>query len=103
VIHIPFLPADGMALFPFILIKLEHYREDELIIRHERIHLMQQLELLVVFFYLLYVFHYLFNLVRYRNHRRAYMNIVFEKEAYVMETNREYLNRRRFWEWMRYL
>jgi hypothetical protein len=91
-----------MALFPFILIKHRHYRRDNILIHHEKIHLRQQIELLLVFFYLLYLLHYALNLIKFRNHYLAYINIVFEKEAYAMDGDLEYLRKRRFWEWARY-
>ena len=102
ILHVSFLPASGMALFPFILVKYPHYKRNETLIHHEKIHLRQQLELLLVFFYLLYLLHYAFNLIRFRNHHLAYMNIVFEKEAYAMDGDLGYLKRRGFWEWVRY-
>jgi len=102
VIHIPFLPAAGMALFPFILVKVESYKKDELLLRHEKIHLVQQLELLIVFFYFIYFAHYLVNLIKYREHNKAYMNIVFEKEAYQREGEKDYLKKRKLWAWTNY-
>lgn len=36
----------------------------------------------VLVYYLIYVLSYLFNIIRYRNHSKAYHNIVFEKPAY---------------------
>ena len=103
VVHIPFLPYDGMALFPFILIKRKVYRTNYILINHEKIHLRQQAELLLVFFYLFYILNYIFNLFIYRNHQKAYLNIVFEKEAYAEEAKRDYLERRPLFEWLKYL
>ncbi|WP_207421845.1 hypothetical protein [Desertivirga brevis] len=102
VVHIPFLPAAGMAVFPFILVKIKHYKKDELLLRHEKIHLIQQLELLVLPFYLIYFFHYFINLIKYREHNKAYMNIVFEKEAYQREGEADYLKKRKLWSWINY-
>ncbi|RZK84416.1 MAG: hypothetical protein EOO98_16755, partial [Pedobacter sp.] len=55
------LPAAGMAVFPFILLKSERFKSDTEIINHEKIHLRQQLELLILPFYILYLINYLFN------------------------------------------
>ena len=96
------LPAAGMALFPFILVKNHDLKLNKAIINHEKIHLRQQLELLLIPFYILYLLNYLLNLLYYMQHDKAYLNIVFEREAYVNERNLTYLKRRRFWSWLRY-
>jgi hypothetical protein len=69
---------------------------------HEKIHLQQQLELLILPFYVLYIGHYLFNLVKYRNHNTAYRNICFEREAYDNDWDLNYLPTRRIWAFWRY-
>ena len=88
------LPATGMALLPFILIKDNKHRHDPVLINHERIHLRQQAELLWVPVMLLYFSIYLVNRVRGQNHDDAYRNIVFEREAYAMENDLDYLEKR---------
>ena len=103
IFHIPFLPIAGMALYPFILVKKPNYRQDPVFINHEKIHLAQQLELLLIGFYILYLLNYFYNLIKYLNHDKAYMDIVFEKEAYTMESNLGYLRERRFCEWIKFL
>lgn len=103
VVHLAFLPAAGMAIFPFVLIKYPELKHDKQIINHELIHLRQQLELLILPFFLLYISNYLFNLIKYRNHERAYKNIVFEREAYSNDSNHSYLSSRRFSAWIAYL
>ncbi len=97
------LPASGMALFPFILVKNGHLKTDRSLINHERIHLRQQLELLIIPFYLLYLLHYLINLIRYRNHYQAYLHICFEREAFAKELDFDYLNKRKLYSWLRFL
>jgi hypothetical protein len=99
IIHVPFLPATGMALFPFILVKDVRVKKDKQIINHEQIHLRQQLELLIVPFYMLYLLNYLINLIVYRNHHLAYLNIVFEREAYRKDADLDYLKHRKLWAW----
>jgi hypothetical protein len=103
VIVVPFLNVDGMALFPFILVKSQRIKNDPLLIRHETIHMKQALELLVLPFYILYLLNYLANRLKYRNHNKAYMEIAFEKEAYQNECDVTYLKRRRLWAWRFYL
>lgn len=102
VVHISRLPAAGMALFPFILVKRKAYKQDKVLINHEMIHLVQQLELLLVFFYIIYLFHYIINLARYRDHKKAYINIVFEREAFRMDHDLLYLKRRKLFAWVRF-
>ncbi len=102
IIVVPFMRVDGIALYPFIMVRQTAFKNDTVLIRHERIHLRQQLELLVLPFYLLYLSNYLFNLLRFKNHNAAYLNIVFEKEANAHEANPAYLRGRRFWAWLKY-
>lgn len=74
-----------MAIWPFIFIRERKFANDEVIMNHERIHHRQQLRWFIIPFYLIYVFSYLFNLIKYKNHDKAYRNIPFEKEAYEKE------------------
>ncbi len=90
-----------MALYPFMLFKDQRARSNQRIIRHELIHFRQQLELLILPFYLLYLLHYLVNLIVYRNHYRAYMNICFEQEAYQHDSNPQYLTTRKPYAWLK--
>jgi hypothetical protein len=96
----PWLNVNAMALFPVILIRSQAMRKDEVLLNHERIHLRQQLELLVLPFYVLYLLNYLVNLIRYRKHHEAYMGISFEQEAYKMEADLAYLNCRKYCNWI---
>jgi hypothetical protein len=97
------IPANAMAIFPFILLKDKHQKFDQILVNHERIHLKQQLELLILPFYLLYLFNYLVNIIRYKNHYLAYFNIVFEKEAYACQHDPQYLKNRKYFAWLKYL
>lgn len=103
VVHLPFLPASGMAIFPFVLIKYAELKAHRQIINHELIHLRQQMELLIIPFYILYLLNYLVNLILYRKHDQAYRNIIFEREAYSNDANYSYLNNRKFASWIKYL
>ena len=80
----------GITLFPFIFV-LEHRSYDQALINHEKIHLRQQLECLIVFFYVIYILHYLYNLIALGSRKQAYRNICFEKEAYKYQHNLKYL------------
>ncbi len=68
--------------------------------RHEQIHLVQQKEMLIIPFYVVYLLFYLYYLCRFCNHSRAYKHIPFEREAYYHEADIDYLNRRKFWAWL---
>jgi hypothetical protein len=103
IIVVPFMKPAGMALFPFILIHDEKLKANKTLIRHENIHLQQQIELLVIPFYLLYVINYLVNLLQYKNHQQAYIKIIFEREAYQHENDVDYLTNRKLWGWIKYL
>lgn len=103
VIVVPKLKVSGMALFPFILVSEEKDRFNKVLINHERIHLRQQVELLVLPFYVLYLLNYLYHYLKLRNHDKAYMAICFEREAYANERNLQYLPSRKWFSWLRYL
>tara|TARA_R110000823_G_scaffold266883_1_gene386726 strand:- start:148156 stop:148482 length:327 start_codon:yes stop_codon:yes gene_type:complete len=93
----------GIALWPFLLLKDSALKTDAVFMNHERIHLRQQTELLVVFFYVWYGIEYLIRLLRYRNHSTAYRNISFEREAYAKEQDISFLNDRSFWNFLQFL
>jgi len=97
------LPAQGMALYPFMLFKSKGLQGDKIIVNHEKIHFKQQLELLIVPFYLLYLIHYLWNYLKYKDRSKAYFNICFEKEAYANDRNLDYLKNRKPYAWFRFL
>ena len=102
-VRAPFLSVNGMALYPFVLIKNPELKSNPEFVNHEHIHLRQQIELLIIPFYILYLANYLVNLVIYKSHYQAYRNIVFEREAYAMDKNVTYLKSRKFWAWTSFL
>jgi len=93
----------GLALYPFVFLKSKELRLNEILVNHEKIHLKQQIELLVIPFYIVYGFEFLVRLLQYRNWHSAYRNISFEREAYLNEKNLDYLESRSFWEFLRYM
>jgi hypothetical protein len=96
------LNANAMALFPFIILRHKQQLTDQVLINHEKIHLRQQVELLIVPFYILYSINYLINLLKYKNHYEAYFNISFEKEAYKHEKDLNYLSQRKWYNWINF-
>ena len=93
----------GMTVFPFVFVTDENASQDLVLMNHELIHLRQQMELLVLPFYVIYGLDYLAKLIRYRDKNVAYRNIVFEREAYENENDLEYLKSRSFWKFLKYL
>jgi len=93
----------GLTLWPFIIMKRSELKNDEVFINHERIHLRQQLELLILPFYIIYILEYLFRLLQYRDRYIAYRNISFEREAYKNEKDLNYLKNRPFWTFKNYI
>ncbi len=97
----------GITLWPFIIVRynLRDYgaRLFAVLINHERIHLRQQLETLVIFFYLLYLIFYIINRCRGMNHMAAYSNIPFERESYIYERDICYLKKRRLFAWTKFV
>ena len=92
----------GMTLFPFVVVRDRNAQDYLLLMNHERIHLRQQMELLVLPFFVIYGLDYLVKLVRYRDRNLAYRNVAFEREAYQNENDLEYLKSRSFWEFLSY-
>jgi hypothetical protein len=66
-----------MTVWPFIFVRKSAWYSND-IDRHERIHGRQQLEMLLLLFYLWYGVEYLVRLCITRNHDRAYRSISFE-------------------------
>lgn len=97
------LKINGIALFPFIFVRKPEDKENNVLINHERIHLRQQLELLIFFFYIFYVVEYYYHLFKLKDPYLAYKNISFEREAYSMESDLNYLKKRKFWSFRKYL
>ena len=91
-----------MALWPFVVLKHPSLKEDVVFLNHEQIHLRQQAELLVVFFYLWYSLEFLFRLIQYKNWHTAYRNISFEREAYFFEANMRYLKSRKPYSFLKF-
>ncbi|CAL2056747.1 hypothetical protein [Tenacibaculum sp. 190524A05c] len=93
----------GITLYPFIFLKNKELKENEVLVNHEKIHLRQQRELLVIFFYLFYVVEWMVKLIQFRNAYLAYINLSFEREAYQNESNLNYLKSRKLYRFFNYL
>ncbi|QEC51420.1 hypothetical protein EDD80_10172 [Anseongella ginsenosidimutans] len=95
--------ADAMALFPFIILRSRALNGNRELIMHERIHLRQQAEMLVIFFYLWYLTEYLLRRLRGNGHMTAYLGISFEREARAHARNPAYLASRKFWAFLAWI
>ncbi|MBT8183282.1 MAG: hypothetical protein KJN76_00460 [Eudoraea sp.] len=93
----------GLTLWPFIILKNGHLKEDTVLINHERIHLKQQLELFILPFYIFYLAEWLIRTLFYLNSYKAYQNISFEREAYSNEKDINYLKQRKPFSFIKYL
>lgn len=93
---------NGITLFPFIFLRKPEDKTNAVLINHEKIHLRQQLELLVIFFYLWYVIEYYYWYFKLRDSYLAYKFISFEREAYAQEGDLRYLQKRKLWNFRYY-
>lgn len=92
----------AITLFPVIILRKHESRHDKILINHEKIHLRQQLELLIVVFYLWYVIEYYYWYFRLKDSFLAYKYISFEREAFAMEDDPDYLKTRKLWSFWKY-
>lgn len=94
----------AIALFPFIIMRkpLTPHVDEMAILRHERIHIYQQLELAVIFFFLWYIIDYLRYRLKGMPHFEAYRNIIFEKEANWGMYTVDYLAHRPFYAFLKF-
>ena len=93
----------GITLWPFVILKNQNLKNDKFFLNHERIHLRQQLEMLVIFFYIWYLAEYLWRYLKSGNSLKAYKNISLEREAYRRENDLTYLKNRPFWAFLKFL
>ena len=92
----------GITLFPFIFLKKKDLKDDKVLVNHEKIHLKQQAELLLIFFYIFYSLEWILKFLRHKNGYLAYKNLSFEREAYQNENNFNYIKNRKFWAFIKY-
>lgn len=93
----------AMTIWPFIFVRKDTYKLNKVLIRHEKIHLAQQIELLILPFFIWYIIEFLIKLIKYKNWDIAYRAICFEREAYDNELNDNYLKKRKAWSFWRYI
>lgn len=91
----------GITLCPFGIYLKDSYLKDNVIINHEKIHWRQQIEMLVIFFYLWYGIEYFVRLGS--NPGFSYSSLSFEREAYDNDKNLKYLEVRKPYAWVKYI
>ena len=94
---------NGMTIWPFVILKDKRLKDDLVLMNHERIHLRQQVELLVILFYIWYGLEFAWRVIQYKQRNKAYRNISFEREAYGNEKDFQYIKRRSFWRFLKFV
>lgn len=69
--------------------------------RHETIHFQQFLETGFVGFLLFYLWDYIRGYAKYKNGSKAYYAIRAEREAYMFDSQEDYLEKRVRWQWIK--
>jgi hypothetical protein len=91
--------AAGITLAPFGIYVKEKYLTNTRMINHESIHWKQQMEMLIIFFYLWYFIEWIIKI--FTNFGNAYKSLSFEREAYDNDDNLNYLNERKHFAWIK--
>tara|TARA_R110002126_G_scaffold3201_4_gene17938 strand:- start:8072 stop:8410 length:339 start_codon:yes stop_codon:yes gene_type:complete len=95
-----FIDVGAITLFPFII---SREKMSDVTLNHEKIHIKQQAELLIVGFYALYISYWCIALAKGLRGDEAYHAIPFEIEAYAEQDNEHYLTERKRFAWTAYL
>jgi hypothetical protein len=82
----------GITLAPFGIYVMD--LNDKTTLNHEKIHWKQQIEMLIIPFYIWYEIEHLL---------RGYYKISFEQESYQNQNDENYLTNRKHYAWMKYL
>lgn len=95
-----FGPFMGVSLCPFG-IYVDTW-SDKYVINHEKIHWQQQLEMLIIPFYIWYLVELTIRRISIGKYN-AYTSLSFEREAYQNQYDMGYLKRRKPYSWIKYL
>src|SRR5690606_24432815 len=93
----------GITVFPFGFVREKHSLYNKTLVNHEKIHIKQQAELLIVFFFIWYGLEFFIRWIQYKSRKKAYRNISFEREAYANENTANYLSTRKLFSFFNYL
>ena len=95
--------AKGMAFFPFILLREYKYASQQ-IINHELIHFRQELEMLIIGFYIFRTVEKLYiRIIKKKRGLDAYLLLSTEQEAYLFSNSLDYLRKRKAYSFFKYL
>lgn len=92
----------GLSFFIFIWIS-KLTKDEVKLVRHEKIHFLQQIELLFIFHWLLYAWFYVIARSKGHGHYASYRHNPFELEAYAKECDVNYLKTRKLFAWINYI
>jgi len=95
--------ARAITLYPLVLVSNASDLHDPVLVNHEKIHLRQQRELLVLPFSALYLLEYVKGRLGGLSHYDAYRQISFEREAFAHERNPGYLKKRKWAAFRKYM
>jgi len=93
----------GITFFPFVFLSDMQDKKNPSFVNHEKIHIRQQIEMLVIPFFIWYGIEFLFRWIQLKDRRAAYYNISFEREAYAKEKDLNYCKKRSFWKFLSYV
>lgn len=105
IIYSRFLPVKGFRainLFGIIFARNDQPELTPQIINHERIHSRQMIELLVLGFYTWYILEWIIRWIVYKDRKKAYRNISFEREAFTNQDDPKYLKQRKWYSFTNY-
>ncbi len=93
----------GITFYPFVILADKNDGLNPVFVNHERIHIRQQLEMLIIPFFIWYGIEFVCRWVQYKDRHKGYRNISFEREAYTNEKDLYYLKQRSFWKFLRFV
>ncbi len=95
--------AMAITFYPFLFVRIDTRNNAELI-RHETIHIRQQLELLIIGAWVLYLVEYFYGIyVKKLDKRQAYYFTALEQEAHRNAMNLNYLSQRKPYAVLKYI
>ena len=93
------ITIEAITLGPFVFSRGEM---SDVTKNHESIHWQQYKETLILGFLLMYLFYWVWGLIKYRDGKMAYAMIPFEQEAYQHDQDWVYLMNRKRYAWLKY-
>lgn len=99
------IPPHGfkaITLWPFVFVRNNcKKRFSSMDMNHENIHGEQEKEMLLLPFFLWYLAEWLVRLIQYRDKKKAYHAISFEREAYQHQWDMDYISNRKKFTWFK--